>query len=113
MPFLSCHFPSNTKYSVLIFYVRGGQPVRDQEPQRATSYIWTHMNTTPSLPQSNTFLSSARFIVNITHQHGNDRTFQAIYCYACYLVGLLVITYCKSRMKSGKEPHVGHPRSML
>ena len=25
MPFLNCHFPSNTKYSVLILYARGGQ----------------------------------------------------------------------------------------
>jgi len=30
-------------------------------------------------------------IVNITHyQHDNDRTLQGIYCYACYLVGLLL-----------------------
>ena len=26
MPFLSCHFPSNTKYSVLILYASGVQP---------------------------------------------------------------------------------------
>jgi len=46
------------------------------------------------------YLCSARFIVNITHQHDNNRTLQAIYCYACYLVGLLVIM---------QEPHeTGH-----
>ena len=44
-------------------------------PQRATSYIWAHMNITPSLPLSHTHtdLCSARFIVNVTHQHDNDR----------------------------------------
>ena len=47
---------------------------------------------TPSLPHSNTYLCSARFIVNITHQHDKDITLQAIYCCACYLVGLLIIT---------------------
>jgi len=60
-------------------------------PQRATSYTWAHMNITPSLPHSNTYLCLAKFIVNITHQHDKDRTLQAIYCYACYLLGLLII----------------------
>jgi len=50
------------------------------------------MNITPSIPHSHTHLCSATF-VNIIHQHDIDRTLQAIYCYACYLVGLLVITY--------------------
>jgi len=36
----------------------------------------------------------AKFIVNITHRH--DKTLQAIYCYACVLVELLVIM---------QEPH--------
>jgi len=45
------------------------------------------MNITPSLPHLHTYLCSARFIVNITHQHDNDRNLQAIYCYACCLVG--------------------------
>ena len=59
--------------------------------QRATSYIWAHMNITPSLPHSHTYFFIATFIVNITHhQHDNDRTLQGIYCYACYLVGRLV-----------------------
>jgi len=39
-----------------------------------------------------TYLCSARFIVNVTHQHDSDRTLQGICCFACYLVGLLVIT---------------------
>ena len=88
-----------------------GQPVRDQQPmdiaalgqpvratfpivlpQRATSYTWPHMNITPSLLHSNTYLCSATFIVNITHQRDKDRNVQAICYYACYLVGLLVIT---------------------
>ena len=38
MPFLSCHFPSNTKYSALILYARGGQPVRDQQPHFLLCY---------------------------------------------------------------------------
>jgi len=81
-------------------------PIRDQEPhysvtakshipvlpQRATSYTWAHMNITPSLPHSNTYLCSARFIVNTTDQHDNDKTLQASCCYACCLVGLLLIT---------------------
>jgi len=61
-------------------------------PQRATSYTWAHMNITPSLPHSPTCLCSARFIVNITHRYDNDGNLQGIYCYARYLVGLLVIT---------------------
>jgi len=56
-------------------------------PQRATSYTWAHMNITPSLPRSHTYICSARFIVNITHEHDNDRNLQAVYCYACYVVG--------------------------
>jgi len=51
------------------------------------------MNITPSFPHPHTYLCSAGFIVNITHQHDNDKIFQAIYCYARCLVGLLVITY--------------------
>ena len=43
------------------------------------------MNIAPSLPHSHTYLCSARFIVNVTHQHDNDRNLRAIYCYACYL----------------------------
>jgi len=39
---------------------------------------------------SHTYFCLARFIVNITHhQCDNDRTLQAIYSYACYVVGLL------------------------
>ena len=54
------------------------------------TWPWAHMNISPSLHHSHTHLCSATFVVNITHQH--DRTLQAIHCYACYLVGLLVIT---------------------
>jgi len=35
---LSCHFPSNTRCSVLILYARGDQPVRDQEPDFLLCY---------------------------------------------------------------------------
>ena len=38
IPFLSCHFPSNTRCSVLILYARGDQPVRDQEPDFLLCY---------------------------------------------------------------------------
>jgi len=34
------------------------------------------MNITPSLPHTRTFCS-ARFIVNITHQHNNNRNLQS------------------------------------
>jgi len=61
-------------------------------PQRATPYTLAHTNITPSLPHSNTYLCSSTFVVNIRHQHDNDRTLQAIYCNACHLVGHLVIT---------------------
>jgi len=37
------------------------------------------MNITPSLPHSHTYLCSVRFIVNVTRQHDNDMTLQAIY----------------------------------
>jgi len=50
------------------------------------------MNINPSLPHSHTYLCSARFTVDITLGHDNDSTLQVIYWYACYLVGLLVIT---------------------
>jgi len=69
----------------------------------------------PSFPHSHTYLSSAKFIENITHQHDNDRTLKAVCCYACYLVRLLVIMVKASRMKRVKEPHaareprVGYP----
>jgi len=39
--------------------------------QTATSHILAHVNITPSFPHSHTYLCSARFIVNTTHQH-ND-----------------------------------------
>jgi len=38
------------------------------------------------------YIPLLKFIVNITHQHDNDKTLQAIICYAHYLMGLLVIT---------------------
>ena len=82
-----------------MYCMPGVAPVIDQEPhffivlpQKATSYTWSHMNITPSLPGSHTYLCSARFTVNNTYQHDNDRNLPAIYCYAHDLVGLLVIT---------------------
>jgi len=48
-------------------------------PRRAASPTWAHMNITPSLPHSNTYLCSPRFIVNITHQHDNDRNLYVLF----------------------------------
>ena len=73
--------------------------------QRATSYTPANVNITLSLPHSHAYLCSVRFIVNVTHQH--DRILQTIYCYASYLVGLLIKT--KSHMKLGKLLRVGCP----
>jgi len=103
-------------------YIRGGQPVREQEPRFLSYYRkephHTHGHTWMSrhlfltrtqarnqglgnspLPKisaasgpAHTCLCSARFIVNITHRH----QLQAIYCNACYLVELmafLVLNY--------------------
>jgi len=95
-------------------------------PQRATPYTWAHMNITPSLPHSRTYLCSARFIVNITHhwyQHHNDRNLQAIY-YACYLVGLqaflvlnnslqILLVFCCCQSKQFFHMGVSQNRSML
>ena len=54
------------------------------------SHIYgAHTNITPYLPHSNTYLCSARFILNVTHKHDNNINVQVIYCCACYLVGLL------------------------
>ena len=47
-------------------------------PQRAISYTLALINIVPSLPHSHTHLCSAKFIVNVTHQHDNDRNLQAI-----------------------------------
>jgi len=59
--------------------------------------IHTHMGTHEHHPisSSHTYFCLARFIVNITHQHDNDRTLKAIYC-ACYFVGFLVYNYIKA-----------------
>jgi len=59
---------------------------------KSMSYTLAHMNIAPSLPHWNTYLCSAMFAANITHQHHNDRPLQAIYCYACYLVEFLAFT---------------------
>jgi len=60
--------------------------------QRATSYTLTHMNITPLfLTHTNLLLSWIQCKYSITYQYDNDRTLKAIYCYACYIVGLLVI----------------------
>jgi len=73
--------------------------------KRHIMYI-AHMNITPSLPHSHTYLWLARFIVNITHhQHDNNRTLQGIYCncYACYSVGLLVYKYGRAAWNCTKS----------
>jgi len=60
----------------------------------AKSHI-SHMGSHEHHPTSSSLTHtpcSARYIVNITHQHDNDRTLQAVYCYACYLVGRLALT---------------------
>ena len=42
-------------------------------PYRASSHTCAHMDITPFLPHSHAYFFSARFSVNITHQHDNDR----------------------------------------
>ena len=85
---------------------RVGQPVRDQKPH---NLLWVtaksnimHMATHKYhlVPSSlkHTYLCSARFIANIKHQHDNDKILQAAYCYACYLVGHLVIAKRSMRL---------------
>lgn len=56
---------------------RGGQPGRNKEPHffycsTAKSHI-IHVDVTPSLPHTRTYLCSARSIVNVTRQHVNDK----------------------------------------
>jgi len=97
---LSCHFPSNIKYSVLILYVRSCQPVTDQqlhfllcnrkEPYHTRGHTWTSPHLFPT--KTRTF-ASATFIVNITHQHDKDRTLQGIYSRHLLLYMLFSGTY--------------------
>ena len=56
---------------------------------------------------SNTCHCSGTFIVNITHQHDYDRTHQAICCFACYFVGL-VVELRKSRMRLANRELATH-----
>ena len=51
------------------------------------------MNINPSVSHSHACLCTARFIVNISHHHGNDRTLQTTYCYACFVVRRLVFFF--------------------
>jgi len=69
----------------------GAQPVRDQKPRFLLCFLKEPHDAYghTCLHHSRTYLCSARFIVNITHQHDNVRNLQTIYCYACYSVGLL------------------------
>jgi len=55
-----------------------------------------------SISSSLTHTPLHSYIVNITHQHDNDRTLLIIYCYACCFVGLLELH--KNGKKPGKEP---------
>jgi len=49
------------------------------------------------ISSSLTHIYLARFIANITYyQQDNDRTLQGIYCYAYYLMGLLVYNYIRA-----------------
>ena len=49
-----------------------------------------------------TYLCSATFIVNVTpHQHENNRSLPAIYCYACYLVELLAFLVLSNLLQIG------------
>jgi len=65
-------------------------------PRRATSYTQMGTHEHHPISSSHTYFCLARFIVNITHQHDNDRTLKAIYCCACYFVGFLVYNYIKA-----------------
>ena len=55
----------------------------------------------PPLTYSRTYLRSATFIVNVTQQHDNNRSLPAIYCYACYLVGLLAFLVLNNLLQIG------------
>ena len=101
------------KYSINIFVLHSSTGVANQsEPKShifycvtAKSHI-THMGTHEhhliTSSHTHTDLCLARFIVNVTHQHDNDR-----------------IWLLQSRMKPGKEQHaareprVGHPCSSI
>jgi len=76
-------------------YTRGGQPVKDQEPHFFLCYTKEPHSTHEHHPISSSLTHIPMFnkiyCKYITHQHDHDRTSQCIYCYGCYLVGLLVL----------------------
>ena len=72
--------------------------------QRATSYTRYNdrMNITPPLTHTRLHIPLlSRFIVNVTHQHYNDRTLQAIYYHAYYLVGILAFLFFYNLLQIG------------
>jgi len=90
MPFLSCHFPSNTKYNVLILYARGGQPTRDQQPhflcyRKEPHHTRGHTWRPPHLSLKHVPLLSYIYCKYHT-QHDKDRILEDIYFYACYSI---------------------------
>jgi len=94
-PFRSLNFFSTQFFTTIS--ARSCQPVRGQEPYFFLCYRREPLYTMGAhehqpIPSSRKYLCSVRFIANITHHHDNDGTSQAIYFYACYFVGLLVMT---------------------
>ena len=80
-------------------------------PQRATSYTWAHMNISPSLHHSHTYLCSVRSIANITHQHDNDRNLQAIYSYEHLVQNFCHLYTIKYGMYVPQEPRETRQRA--
>jgi len=63
-------------WSIFNYYTRGGQPVRDQEPQffsvlpqRATSYTWAHRNIAPIPSSFTTVFSSLKHFGHFLLRH--------------------------------------------
>ena len=69
--------------------------------QRAISYTRAYKKITPPLTYSGTYIYSATFIANVTHQHDNNKSLPGIYCYACYLVGLLAFLVLSNPLQAG------------
>jgi len=73
-----------------ILYTRGGQESHfflcyAKEPHS------THEHHPISSSLTHIPMFNKIYCKYITHQHDHDRTSQCIYCYGCYLVGLLVL----------------------
>ena len=66
--------------------------------QRAISYTRTYKKITPPLTYSRTYLCSATFIVNFTHQHNNNRSLPAL----CMLLSEISGIPCTEQSSSNR-----------